>query len=180
MYFWPEHWPVQCEVSRACHLEMYNEEADSCLTFSSREAIWWRPPVAWSEPYSLQRRDFLSPISDHSAVPSAFVWCICLRVSLPVCQNRESLPCYGSFLRFSSASFPRPLLLSSSFSLPSSPSTAPPPPFLLILHSFLFPFLFLSPFAIYTEGTRLMFIQCIRIYKEISWTLFCLTPVAIL
>lgn len=118
---------------------------------------------------------FLNLICDDSAVPLVFVWCVCVSICLCAKILRSSLATTSS-----SASLLLPPFLGLSHSIfpsffPLFHNLSPLPPFILILHSFLFIFWILSSFAIHPENTRPMFVQCIIIYKEISWTLFYLT-----
>lgn len=99
---------------------------------------------------------------------------VCLSVCVPKFWDPPLPPLPPLLLCFyllSLASLTLFFLLSSLFSIIY-------PLFLLLfwfyIHFFLF-FWILSSFAIHPENTRPMFVQCIIIYKEISWTLFYLT-----
>lgn len=141
MYFWAEHWLEQSEVSRAYPLEIYNEEADSWLTLSFREAIWWRLPLALSDGMVCRDGIFWIP----SLIILLFLWFLFdVSVCLFACLCART---WRSFLATAASNAsPLPPFLCPSYSLFPSPSLPlhklpPPPPFLLSLHSFLFHFL---------------------------------------
>ena len=185
VYFWDEHRLAQREFSRACHLEIYNKEADSRLAVSSRETIWWRFPVLISNAWSQHRCDSLNPVSEQLRSSSVLL-SVCLSglfVCVFVCLRAGTL---RPFLTAAAApgcsplpALPQPLLFSVFFPFP----LPFPINFLLLLFFYFLSsvhfFVFFSSFAV-RPGGRLMFVQCNAVCKGISRTSFPLAPITIL
>lgn len=149
VYFWDEHRLEQHEFSRACHLEIYNKEADSRLAVSSGETIWWRFPVLISNAWSQRRCGSLNPASEQLRSSSVLLF-VCLMYLFAclsaTCWNSETLPhCCCNHLLL--ASSPNPALAPFIFCLFSlSPSFSykhSPPPLLLLFILWAFLCLFL-------------------------------------
>ena len=146
VYFWDEHRLEQREFSRACHLEIYNKEADSRVAVSSGETIWWRFPVLISNVWSQHRCRSLNPISAQLRSSSVLLFvCLTLFVCMFICLPAGTL---RPFLTAVAATCCSPPLQPSPgpFSFSPSPSfsyklSPPPPPLLLFI---LCPFLCLS------------------------------------
>ena len=84
----------QLELSRTCHLEIYNKEADSWLTVSTRESICWRFPGLVRNVWSLYRCDSLNPMSEQFCSSIAFVCLIYLFACLSACMPELKIhPC---------------------------------------------------------------------------------------
>lgn len=124
--------------------------------------------MVWSARY-----DFLNL----TLITLLFLWFLFDVVYMPVCQI---LPCHCCFLCFSSStSFPWPLLL--FFLLRSFLSISCPLLLLFIWVCIHFFFFFCSSLLLlFTLKVLGLCLDSIIIYKEISWTWFCWTPVTIL